>query len=39
LLRAKRGDIEDEELARLAGMHADSGKPPKVTYLGFATKV
>jgi 2-polyprenyl-6-hydroxyphenyl methylase/3-demethylubiquinone-9 3-methyltransferase len=38
LLRAKRGDIEDAELARLAGMHADRGKPPKVTYFGFATK-
>jgi 2-polyprenyl-6-hydroxyphenyl methylase / 3-demethylubiquinone-9 3-methyltransferase len=38
LLRAKRGDIEDAELALLAGMHADSGKPPKVTYFGFATK-
>jgi 2-polyprenyl-6-hydroxyphenyl methylase/3-demethylubiquinone-9 3-methyltransferase len=39
LLRAKRGAIEDAELARLAGMHvADSGKPPDVTYLGFARK-
>jgi 2-polyprenyl-6-hydroxyphenyl methylase/3-demethylubiquinone-9 3-methyltransferase len=39
LRRGKRGDFDDSELARLAGMHvADSGKPPEVTYLGFATK-
>jgi 2-polyprenyl-6-hydroxyphenyl methylase / 3-demethylubiquinone-9 3-methyltransferase len=39
LLRGKRGDFENAELTRLAGMHiADSGKRPEVTYLGFATK-
>jgi 2-polyprenyl-6-hydroxyphenyl methylase / 3-demethylubiquinone-9 3-methyltransferase len=39
LLRAKRGEIADDELVRLAGMHvADSGKRPDVTYLGFARK-
>jgi 2-polyprenyl-6-hydroxyphenyl methylase / 3-demethylubiquinone-9 3-methyltransferase len=38
LLRARRGDIEDGELARLAGMHVAQGKRPEVTYLGFATK-
>jgi 2-polyprenyl-6-hydroxyphenyl methylase / 3-demethylubiquinone-9 3-methyltransferase len=39
LLRGKRGDVDDAELARLAGMHvAESGKRPEVTYLGFATK-
>jgi 2-polyprenyl-6-hydroxyphenyl methylase / 3-demethylubiquinone-9 3-methyltransferase len=39
LLRGKHGEVDDAELARLAGMHvADSGKRPEVTYLGFATK-
>jgi 2-polyprenyl-6-hydroxyphenyl methylase / 3-demethylubiquinone-9 3-methyltransferase len=38
LLRARRGDIEDGELARLAGMHIAEGKRPEVTYLGFAIK-
>jgi 2-polyprenyl-6-hydroxyphenyl methylase/3-demethylubiquinone-9 3-methyltransferase len=38
LLRARRGDIEDGELARLAGMHIADGKRPEVTYLGFAIK-
>jgi 2-polyprenyl-6-hydroxyphenyl methylase/3-demethylubiquinone-9 3-methyltransferase len=39
LRRGKRGDFDDSELARLAGMHvAESGKRPEVTYLGFATK-
>jgi 2-polyprenyl-6-hydroxyphenyl methylase/3-demethylubiquinone-9 3-methyltransferase len=38
MLRARRGDIEDDELARLAGMHVvPDGKRPAVTYLGFAT--
>jgi 2-polyprenyl-6-hydroxyphenyl methylase / 3-demethylubiquinone-9 3-methyltransferase len=38
LLRARRGDIDDDELARLAGMHVADGKRPEVTYLGFAIK-
>jgi 2-polyprenyl-6-hydroxyphenyl methylase / 3-demethylubiquinone-9 3-methyltransferase len=39
ILRARRGDIDDVELARLAGMHlAPAGKPPDVTYLGFGIK-
>jgi 2-polyprenyl-6-hydroxyphenyl methylase / 3-demethylubiquinone-9 3-methyltransferase len=39
LLRAKRGEIPDDELVRLAGMHvAESGKRPDVTYLGFARR-
>jgi hypothetical protein len=39
ILSAKRGDIDDAGLARLAGMHvAESGESPAVTYLGFATK-
>jgi 2-polyprenyl-6-hydroxyphenyl methylase / 3-demethylubiquinone-9 3-methyltransferase len=38
LLRARRGNIEDAELARLAGMHVADGKSPEVTYLGLATK-
>jgi 2-polyprenyl-6-hydroxyphenyl methylase / 3-demethylubiquinone-9 3-methyltransferase len=38
LLRARRGDVDDTELARLAGMHVANGKRPEVTYLGFAAK-
>jgi 2-polyprenyl-6-hydroxyphenyl methylase / 3-demethylubiquinone-9 3-methyltransferase len=39
ILRARRGDISDPELARLAGMHlAPPGTRPEVTYLGFAIK-
>jgi 2-polyprenyl-6-hydroxyphenyl methylase / 3-demethylubiquinone-9 3-methyltransferase len=38
-LRARRGDIDDAELAQLAGMRlAPAGKRPDVTYLGFAVK-
>jgi 2-polyprenyl-6-hydroxyphenyl methylase / 3-demethylubiquinone-9 3-methyltransferase len=38
-LRARRGGIDDAELAELAGMHlAPEGKRPPVTYLGFALK-
>jgi 2-polyprenyl-6-hydroxyphenyl methylase/3-demethylubiquinone-9 3-methyltransferase len=39
--RARRGDIDDAELARLAGMHVVAGSEhaeAKVTYLGFAIK-
>jgi 2-polyprenyl-6-hydroxyphenyl methylase/3-demethylubiquinone-9 3-methyltransferase len=37
--RARRGDIDDAELAQLAGMRlAPAGKRPDVTYLGFAVK-
>jgi 2-polyprenyl-6-hydroxyphenyl methylase / 3-demethylubiquinone-9 3-methyltransferase len=39
ILAAKRGDVDDASLARLAGMHvAERGEPPPVTYLGFASK-
>ena len=39
ILRARRGDISDAELARLAGMHlAPPGKHAEVTYLGFGLK-
>jgi 2-polyprenyl-6-hydroxyphenyl methylase / 3-demethylubiquinone-9 3-methyltransferase len=39
MLRARRGAIDDAELADLAGMHlAPEGKQPPVTYLGFAVK-
>ncbi len=38
-LRARRGDIDDEELAQLAGMHLyPAGKGGPVTYVGFAVK-
>jgi 2-polyprenyl-6-hydroxyphenyl methylase / 3-demethylubiquinone-9 3-methyltransferase len=37
-LRARRGEIDDAESARLAGMHLTPGKPPVVTYVGFAIK-
>jgi 2-polyprenyl-6-hydroxyphenyl methylase/3-demethylubiquinone-9 3-methyltransferase len=37
--RARRGDIDDSELAALARMRpAAAGKRPEVTYLGFAVK-
>jgi 2-polyprenyl-6-hydroxyphenyl methylase / 3-demethylubiquinone-9 3-methyltransferase len=37
--RARRGDIDDAELARLAGMHVVPGSEhARVTYLGFAIK-
>jgi 2-polyprenyl-6-hydroxyphenyl methylase / 3-demethylubiquinone-9 3-methyltransferase len=39
ILRARRGDLSDPELAGLAGMHfAPPGTRPEVTYLGFAIK-
>ena len=38
-MRARRGDIDDVELAQLAGMHlAPAGKRPDVTYVGFAVR-
>jgi hypothetical protein len=39
ILRARHGDVDDAELARLAGMHlAPAGKRPDVTNLGFGIK-
>jgi 2-polyprenyl-6-hydroxyphenyl methylase/3-demethylubiquinone-9 3-methyltransferase len=39
ILRARRGNIADSDLARLAGMHlAPAGKHAEVTYLGFGIK-
>jgi 2-polyprenyl-6-hydroxyphenyl methylase/3-demethylubiquinone-9 3-methyltransferase len=39
MLRARRGTIDDEALARLAGMHlAPAGRHPDVTYLGYGIK-
>ena len=37
MLQARRGRVDDAELAGLAGMHVVPGRRPDVTYLGFAT--